>query len=331
MRITVFGAGAVGGHVAARLGAGAVAAGIEVSAVARGAQLAAIRERGITLWIGEERYSTPIRATDRPETLGVQDIVFVALKSSVLPAAAPGLAPLIGPDTSVVFAMNGIPWWYLYRCADNGLPRPDLSRLDPGGVLARTVGMERVIGCMINSANEVVEPGVIRNSPMTRNKFTLGEPDGTASRRVQAISAAFERAGVPAPVSSSIRVEIWEKLLRNLSTSPICALTGEPIGVLSRSEELFALARALMAEGLATARAHGVDPGITVERAYATAPTTSHKSSMLQDFERNRPPEIDGLLTAVQQFARVAQVPTPHLDTATAFVIEKARKAGLYP
>src|SRR3954471_5548994 len=155
MKITVFGAGAVGGHVAARLGAGAASAGIEVAAVGRGAQLDAIRERGLTLWIGDERYDARIRATDRPESLGVQDVVFVALKSSVLPEAAPELTPLIGPDTSVVFAMNGIPWWYLYRCPENGLPRPDLSRLDPEGALARTIGLERVIGCMINSANAV--------------------------------------------------------------------------------------------------------------------------------------------------------------------------------
>src|SRR5580765_8334378 len=174
MKIAIFGAGAVGGHVAARFGAGADAAGIEVAAVARGAQLDAILQRGITLWIGEERYSTRIHATDRPESLGVQDVVFVALKSSVLPAAAPGMAPLIGPDTSVVFAMNGIPWWYLYRCPETGVPRPDLSLLDPGGVLERTIGLERVIGCVINSMNEVVEPGVIRNSPGTLNKFTLG-------------------------------------------------------------------------------------------------------------------------------------------------------------
>jgi 2-dehydropantoate 2-reductase len=331
MKIAIFGAGAVGGHVAARLGAGAEAAGIEVSAVARGAQLAAILQRGITLWIGAERYSARIRATDRPASLGIQDVVFVALKSSVLPAAAPGIAPLIGPDTSVVFAMNGIPWWYLYHCPENGVPRPDLSLLDPGGVLERTVGLERVIGCMINSANEVVEPGVIRNSPGTLNKFTLGEPGGTISRRLQAISAAFERTGVAAPISTAIRVEIWDKLLRNLSTAPICALTGEPIGVIGRHDELFALARALMAEGLATARAHGIAPDVTVERAYGKRPSSPHKSSMLQDFERGRPPEIDGILTAVQAFARAAGVATPHLDTVTALIIEKARKAGLYP
>ncbi len=331
MKIAVFGAGAVGGHVAARLAAGAAAAGIEVAAVARGAQLAAMQERGLTLWIGNERYDARIRATDRPETLGPQDVVFVTMKSSALPAAAPALAPLLGPDTSVVFAMNGIPWWYLYRCPENGLPRPDLSRLDPDRGLERLVGLERVIGCMINSANEVVEPGVIRNASFTRNRFTLGEPDGTISRRIRAISDAFQRAGVAAPLSASIRNEVWEKLLRNLSTSPICALTGEPIGVLSRQPELFDLAKGLMAEGLAVCRAHGVDPGITVETAYPTAPTTSHKSSMLQDFERGRPPEIDGLLTSVQQFARVAGVATPRVDAVTALVIEKARKAGLYP
>jgi len=327
MKTTIFGAGAVGGHLAARLGA----AGMDVAAVCRGAQLAAIREHGITLQIKDERYHARVRATDRPEELGKQDLVIVTAKSSVLPQMAASIATLVGPDTSVVFAMNGIPWWYLYHCRENGLPRPDLSRLDPGGVLTRTIGFERVIGCMINSANAVIEPGVIRNANFTQNRFTLGEPDGTRSRRVAAISAAFERAGVATPISTDIRSEIWEKLLRNLSTSPICAMTGEPIGIIARHDELFALAKALMAEGLATARAHGIDPGITVEKAYATAPTTAHKSSMLQDFENGRPPEIDGLLTAVQQFARAARVPTPHLDAVTALVIEKASRAGLYP
>ena len=331
MKMVVFGAGAVGGHVAARLGAGAAAAGIELAAVARGAQLAALMERGLTLWIGDERFDARVHATDRPETLGVQDVVFVALKSSTLPQAAAAIAPLLGPATSVVFAMNGIPWWYLYRCPENGLPHPDLSRLDPGGVLARTIGLERVIGCMINSANAVVELGVIRNSPGTMNRFTLGEPDGIVSRRVEAISAAFERAGIKAPVSTAIRNEIWEKLLRNLSTSPICAMTGEPINAISRHPELFELCKALMAEGLAAARAHGIDPGITVEQAYARPPAMPHKSSMLQDFEAGRPPEIDGILTAVQAFARSAGVATPHIDAITALVIEKARRMGLYP
>src|SRR5580704_8162873 len=148
MKTTIFGAGAVGGHIAARLGA----AGAAVAAVARGAQLAAIRERGITLHIKDERYHARIRATDRPEELGKQDLVIVTVKSSVLPEMAALIATLVGPETSVVFAMNGIPWWYLYR-TETTAPAPDLSRLDPQGALAREIGLERVIGCMINSAN----------------------------------------------------------------------------------------------------------------------------------------------------------------------------------
>jgi 2-dehydropantoate 2-reductase len=326
MKTTIFGAGAVGGHLATRLGA----AGAEVAAVARGAHLAAIQERGLTLHIGDETHHARIRATDRPGELGPQDLVIVTAKSSSLPELALSIATLIGPDTSVVFAMNGIPWWYLYRAETKGRP-PDLSRLDPKGALAREIGLERVIGCMINSANEVVEPGVIRNSPMTRNKFTLGEPDGTISRRVQAISAELEAHGVAAPITETIRVEIWDKLLRNLATSPICALTGEPIGVVGRHPELFELSRNLMREGLAVAKAHGIDVEDNFASSYGTRPTSTHKSSMLQDFERARPPEIDGILTSIQAFARAAEVPTPTVDAVTALVIEKARRMGLYP
>jgi 2-dehydropantoate 2-reductase len=253
------------------------------------------------------------------------------MKSSVLPGVAQQLRTLIGPETTVIFAMNGIPWWYLYRLDDGGVPRPDLSHLDPGGVLERAVGLERVVGCMINSANAIAEPGVIRNSPGTKNRFTLGEPDGTISRRLQTISQAFEHAGIPTPLTATIRVDIWDKLVRNLSTSPICALTGEPIGVLGRHPELLALAKGLMREGLAVCAAHGIHIDLDLERAYGARPSSTHKSSMLQDFERDRPPEIDGLLTAVQAFARTAGIATPHLDAIAALIIEKARRMGLYP
>jgi 2-dehydropantoate 2-reductase len=325
MKTTIFGAGAVGGHMAARLGA----AGAEVSAVARGAHLAAIRERGITLHIGDDRYHARIRATDRPEELGQQDLVIVTAKSSTLPTMAKAIASLIGPDTSVVFAMNGIPWWYLYRL-DGAAPRPDLSKLDPEGALAREIGCERVIGCMINSANAMIEPGIVKNSQMTKNTFTLGEPDGTISRRVRAIAGELEAHGLCVPVTASIRTEIWDKLLRNLATSPICALTGEPIAVVGHHPELFELSRNLMREGLAVATAHGIDVADNFTSSYGTRPTSLHKSSMLQDFERNRPPEIDGILTSVQAFARAAGVPTPTVDAVTALVIEKARRMGLY-
>ncbi|HWB48743.1 MAG TPA: 2-dehydropantoate 2-reductase [Stellaceae bacterium] len=326
MKTTIFGAGAVGGHLAARLGA----AGADIAAVCRGAQLAAIRERGITLHIRDERYHARIRATDRPEELGRQDLVIVTAKSSTLPETASAIATLCGPDTTVVFAMNGIPWWYLYR-AEMKAPAPDLSRLDPAGALAREIGHERVVGCMINSANSLVAPGVLENAPMTRNKFTLGEPDGTLSQRLRAIAAFLEGYGLEIPLTETIRVEIWDKLLRNLATSPICALTGEPIGVIGRHPELYETSRALMREGLAVALAHGIAVEDNFQSSYGARPTSPHKSSMLQDFERNRPPEIDGILTSVQAFARAARVPTPTVDAVTALVIEKARRMGLYP
>lgn len=326
MKTTIFGAGAVGGHLAARL----AAAGAEVSAVCRGTQLAAIKAEGITLHIAEERYHARLNVTDRPEELGPQDLVIVTVKSSVLPELAPSIATLCGPDTAIVFAMNGIPWWYLFR-AEAAAPPPDLTRLDPVGALAREIGHERVIGCMINSANEVIAPGVIRNSPMTKNKFTLGEPDGTVSRRIRAISAELEGHGVHAPITEAIRVEIWDKLLRNLATSPICALTGEPIGVVGRHPELYETSRALMREGLAVAKAHGIDVADNFQSSYGARPTSPHKSSMLQDFEHHRPPEIDGILTSVQAFARAAEVPTPTVDAVTSLVVEKARRMGLYP
>jgi 2-dehydropantoate 2-reductase len=326
MKTTIFGAGAVGGHLAARL----AAAGAEVSAVCRGAQLAAIRERGITLHIADERYHARLNVTDRPETLGKQDIVIVTVKSSVLPELASSIAALCGPDTAVVFAMNGIPWWYLYR-AEGKAPPPDLSRLDPQGALAREIGHERVIGCMINSANEVIAPGVIKNSPMTKNKFTLGEPDGMVSRRIRAIADHLQSHGLEVSITETIRVEIWDKLLRNLATSPICALTGEPIGVVGRHPELYETSRSLMREGLAVARAHGIKVADNFQSSYGARPTSPHKSSMLQDFERNRPPEIDGILTSVQAFARAAELPTPTVDAVTSLVVEKARRMGLYP
>ena len=283
------------------------------------------------MWIGDQRYDARICATDRPEELGVQDVVFVALKSSTLPQAAPAIAPLLGPATGVVFAMNGIPWWYLYRCPENGLPRPDLSRLDPGGVLARTIGLERVIGCMVASANTVVEPGVIRNSGGTRNRFTLGEPDGTRVApgpgdlgRVRTRRA--QRPGQPRDPQGDLG-EIAAQSRRE----PDLRDDGRADQRDFAASRTVRIVQGADGRGPRDGARDGIDPGITVETAYPRAPTMPHKSSMLQDFEAGRPPEIDGILTAVQAFARAAAVPTPHVDAITALVIEKGRRMGLSP
>ncbi|MBL8674732.1 MAG: 2-dehydropantoate 2-reductase, partial [Rhodospirillales bacterium] len=227
MRICVFGAGSIGGHVAARL----AAAGHEVSVVARGAHLDAIRVRGLEL-----RFNGPqpairarVAASDRPADLGPQDAVFITTKANALSASAGSVAPLLGPVTPVAFVQNGIPWWYARGLRAGRPPPPDLSALDPGGALERAIGFERTIGGVVLSSNEVVEPGIVRNQTPTRNVLTLGEIDDRPSERVAALRLALRDAGMSSPDTADIRLVAWNKLLRNLSRSTLCALSGESI------------------------------------------------------------------------------------------------------
>ncbi len=324
MKICIYGAGAVGGHLAVRL----ARAGNEVSVVARGAQLEAIRKRGLTLMLGGERLTAGVKASEEPAELGPQDVVITTLKAPGLTAAAPKMPALLARDTPVVFAINGIPWWYFHGAPPRA-NRPDLGFLDPGGVLARHVGLERVIGCVIYSANAVVEPGVIQsNSP--QNSFVLGEPDGTVTPRVKAIAEVIKAAGMGAPVREDLRPEIWNKLLGNATQAPICCLLERDLSVIG-VPELFKLAGKLMQEAIAAAHADGVMIDADVEKRLASAKGGSrHKPSMLQDLELGRAMEIDAILVAVQRFAAAGGVPTPHLDALVALLIEKARALGCY-
>ena len=324
MKICVYGAGAVGGHLAARL----ARAGNEVSVVARGAQLEAIRQRGLTLLLGGERLTAAVRASDNPAELGPQDYVISTLKAPGLTAAAEPMRALLGRDTPVVFAINGIPWWY-----NHGAParpnRPDLGFLDPGGALARHIGVERTIGCVIYSANAVVEPGVIQSNTK-ENAFTLGEPDCKVTPRLTRLAEIIKAAGMGAPVREDMRPDIWAKLIGNAAQAPICCLLERDMSVIG-VPELYELAANLMRETIETARADGIALDTDVDKRLAFAKNGSkHKPSTLQDLELRRPMEIDAILVAVQRFARAGGVPTPHLDTVTGLLIEKARTLGCY-
>ena len=324
MKICVYGAGAVGGHLAVRL----ARAGNEVSVVARGAQLDAIRRRGLTLLLGGERLTTPVRASADPAELGPQDVVITTLKAPGLAAAAVTLPALLDRDTPVVFALNGIPWWYFH-----GAParpnRPDLGFLDPGGALARRVGLARVIGCVIYSANVVVEPGVVQGNSAD-NAFVLGEPDGTITPRVNQLAAVVKAAGMGAPVRQDLRPEIWNKLLGNAAQAPICCLLERDLSVIAVPEVL-AVAKNLMREAIAAARTDGVVLSDDIDKRFSFVKSGStHKPSMLQDLELRRAMEIDAILVAVQRFAHAGGVPTPHLDALTGLLIEKARALGCY-
>ena len=322
MRICIFGAGAVGGHLAARLSA----AGHTVSVVARGEHLAAIRERGLVLLRGDERIEARVRASEVPAKLGPQDMVISTLKANGLPALAASIGPLLDPDTAVVFAQNGIPWWYASGLAASRPLPPDLSRLDPDGALARAVGVGRAIGAVIWSANTVVEPGVIRNGTPQSNLLVVGEPDDSASPRVTALRAALEQAGIGSPATADIRQTIWSKLVQNLAYSTLGLLLGAGINVIEEDPALREIVDRLTGEGTAVAAAHG----ITVEQRPRPRSRNQHKPSILQDYERGRKLELDAMVMVPLAFARAARVATPSLDVVAAIAAGRAVEKGLY-
>ena len=318
MRICVYGAGAVGGHVAARL----AAAGAEVSVVARGQHLQKMKERGIRLLHGAETIVGKVRASERAADLGPQDVVIVTLKANALGAFAGACEPLLGPRTAVVFVQNGIPWWYA----------SEIERLDPGGRLARAISRERILGGVAYSANDVIEPGVVFNHVPNSNMIVLGEASGEDSQRARALRGLLEKAGIASPPVEDIRQAIWNKLVLNLGSSSLCTITGANIATVRSDPQLKELAARLGAEGRAIAQALGV----AVERAPQrpggghSSGLIAHKPSMLQDYELGRPMEVDSQLMAPLALARAKGVPTPTLDLAAALVAYKAAAKGLY-
>ena len=325
MRICVFGAGAVGGHLAAKL----AASGHDVSVVARGAHLEAMRGRGVTLLHGEQTIRGKVRASGRAADLGEQDVVLVTLKANLLQAFARDAAPLLGRDTAVAFAQNGIPWWYGQRLSRS---LPDLSRLDPGGELARAVAPERVMGAVVFSSNVVDSPGVIRNMVPGRNMLVVGEPDDSSSTRIQLLRQALDRADMHSPPVRDIRQVIWSKLVLNLGTSILCTVSGETVGGVRGNPDLAALADRLKREGHAIAAAYGISPEGAPQRPGGgqSSGMTAHKPSMLQDYELGRPMEIDAQITMPLEFARAAGVPAPTLEALAPLLVHKARAKQLY-
>lgn len=327
MKLCVFGAGAIGGHLAARL----AAAGHDVSVVARGANLAGIRERGLSLHSGAEVVHGPVRAGDRTDGLGVQDAVFVTTKATALGAFAELAAPLLGSETRVVFVQNGIPWWYARGLAANRPAPPDLSRLDPGGRLARAVAPQQVVGGIVYSSNDIVAPGEIHNHTPGRNMLVIGAPDDRAAADVARLRQALEGAGMPSPSCADIRAAVWDKLLVNFGSS-LCVPLGEPIKALSEDPALAAIRARLLAEGRAIALAHGVAVADAPKRpgGAQVAGATLHKPSMLLDYELGRPMEVEAILAAPLAFARGAGVETPLLDMLAAITARMAAAKGLY-
>jgi 2-dehydropantoate 2-reductase len=322
MRICIFGAGAVGSHFAVRL----ALAGHEVSCVMRGAHLAAVKARGLTLRVGSDEFSAKVNASDDPARLGRQDLVISTLKANALGSLVTGLPPLLGDDTAIVFAQNGIPWWYDIGLAPDHPPPPDLCFLDPGGRLRAAIGRERIIGGVIFSANEVVEPGVVANLSPERNMLLVGECDDRGSARIERLRALLHEASIQSPQVPRIRQAIWSKLMTNMSMSVLCLISGQT----ARGARIDPALRDVVPRLLDEAQAIGQSCCAEVERVTRSGPAPDHKPSLLQDFERGRPMEIDTLVRAPAAFAKAAGLSTPMLDLLAALAIQKARDKGLY-
>jgi len=319
MKICVFGAGAVGGHIAARL----AARGHDVSVVARGLHLETMKADGIKLLHGEEVISGRVRTSN----LGVQDFVIVTLKANLLDIFADAAAPLLGPDTAVVFAQNGIPWWY-----GMGAKAPDLSILDPERKLARTIDAKRVIGAVVYSANEVIEPGVIMNHVPNNNMLVVGEVDDRQTSRITGLRKILEDSGMSSPPAPEIRAAIWSKLVQNLATATLCTLTGATVAQVRADTGLLSISKRIGEEGRAIAQAYGINLALAPQRPGGgqSSGMPQHKPSMLQDYERGRPMEVASLLLVPLAFARAAKVPAATLEALVSLIAYRAAEKGLF-
>lgn len=316
MRICIVGAGAIGGYMGARL----ALAGQHVTLIARGAHLQAIQERGLTLQNedGSVEVAHPALATSDMSAAGPQDVVIVAVKVHSLAALAPSMRALYGPETIVLPAQNGIPWWYFQQ---HGGPYEGrrIEAVDPDGTIEAQIETARVIGCVVYPAAELTGPGVVRQ--IEGNRFTLGELDGAKTERIQRLAQVLNDAGMKAPIRPRIRAEIWLKLWGNLAFNPISALSRATLAGICRYPPSRALARAMMVEAQEIAQKLGIEFPIGVDQRIAGAEQVGeHKTSMLQDIEAGRPTEVDALVGAVAELGRLTGVPTPHIDAIYAAV-----------
>jgi 2-dehydropantoate 2-reductase len=309
VKICIVGAGAIGGMLGVKL----ALAGEGVTFICRGANLEAVKNHGMKLIMddGTEYLARPAMATDRIAEVGVQDLVILGMKAHQVAPVAEDLRLLFGPDTIVVTMQNGIPWWYFYR-----LPGPyedmRIEAVDPGGVIAANIEVDRVIGCVVYPAAELVAPGVIRH--VEGNRFSVGELDGAETPRVKMVSELFRRSGFKAPVLKDIRSEIWLKLWGNLSFNPISALTHATLAGICRFPPSRDLAARMMAEAQTIGEKLGVQFRVPLERRIAGAEAVGeHKTSMLQDVEHGRTLELDALVGAVVELGRITGTPTPHI------------------
>ena len=325
MKVCIFGAGAIGGYMAVMMKRG----GVDVSLVARGPHLAAIKSNGLKVVFKDKELSADMPATNDPKELGPQDYIIIALKAHQAWESVDQLKPLLGPDTVVVTAQNGVPWWYFYGL-DEKFASLRLKSVDPGNRQWNAIGPERVIGATVYPATEITEPGVIKH--IYGDQFGLGEPNRQPSARLTAFADALTAGGLRPRLYDDIRDDIWIKLWGNLCFNPLSALTHATLDIVATDPGTRAVAKNMMLEAQQIGEHFGASFRVDVERRInGAAGVGAHRTSMLQDLDKKRPLEIDALLTSVQEMGQLANIRTPYIDTVLALVQQMGRSNGVYP
>jgi len=324
VKVCIYGAGAIGGWI----GHGLARAGCSVSVVARGATLEALGQHGLRLNQVGQVTAQAVCASSSTAGLGVQNLVIISVKAPALPDVAKHIAPLIGPNTVVMTAMNGVPWWFLQGFGGPYAGQP-LSSIDPKGDIAKAIAPQHIVGCVVHASCSLDAPGLVHHH--FGNKLIIGEPSGEKTRRVLQLAALLEKAGFEVPVSEQIQKDIWFKLWGNMTVNPISALTGATTDLIMGDD----LVRGFISSVMLEAKDIGAQLGITInqqpeDRHAVTMKLGAFKTSMLQDVEACKAIELDALVTAVKELGALTQVPTPCTDALLGLARLQARVRGLY-
>ena len=325
MKICIYGAGAIGGWI----GAGLAQAGERLNVVARGATLDALQQDGLSLMRGDVRMRVPVNAVAEPESLGVQDLVVIAVKAPALAGVAERIGPLIGPDTIVLVAMNGVPWWFLEGGFGGAITGHRLAAVDPDGAIARAIPARNVVGCVVHASCSLDGPGVVRHH--FGNGLIVGEPSGEATPRVQKLVALLKSGGFDATLSPQIQKDVWFKLWGNMTVNPISALTGTTTDLIMGDDYVRGFISAVMLEAKEIGARLGIPIAETPEDRHAvTRRLGAFKTSMLQDVEAGRPVELDALVTVVHELGQRTGVATPFTAALLGLARLRTHQLGLY-
>ena len=320
MKICIVGAGATGGYLGVKL----INAGFDVSLVARGAHLTAMKKKGLTLIENDKEITCSPKCSDSMKELGKMDFIFITLKAYSINGLVEEISTMFDENTSVISAYNGIPWWYFFG-AEGQFKNYRIKCIDPENIQWNVITPERIIGCVVYPATEIIEPGVIKH--IEGNRFSLGEPNGAQTERISRISKAMAKADLKAPVRKNIRQEIWMKLIGNLAFNPLSVITEETLDVLLLNEENKKTAYEAMKEASSIMGKLNVPMSVSIDqRIEGAAKVGSHKTSMLQDYERGKELELDALVVAVKEIADLLGIKTPTIDRILHTVTEKISK-----